>query len=304
MRYSIGVDVGGTKIATAILNDQGDILARVQVPTNTESAEALFQQIVRCVEETLRKLNMSINDVLGIGIGVPGKVDYRNGVAIFQNNLPWENFPVIQRLKSYFTIENVVMDNDVYMAGFAEWKKINQENCDTFVYLTISTGISCCLIHKNSFIRGNGFAGEIGFLPIKENLFNEFNRLEEVASGPGIEKKATIVSSDTGGITNVKPAEIFEGFEKQQKISTEIINEILVYYAKGIYSISCLLDPNYLVLGGGIINHNPYLLDEIKKRLDNYLVEEQKDILNRMNVSQFSNDAGLIGAGLRAIEFY
>src|SRR5699024_10530852 len=188
MKYSIGVDIGGTKIATAVLNEEKAILGRVQVPTNKTTPEMLFQQVVSCIEGSLKKTNLSLKDVCGIGVGVPGKVDCNKGIAIFQNNLPWKNCPLAEKLQSDFNLENVVIDNDVYMDCFEEWVESNKKIRDTFVYLTITTGISCSIIHKEEFIRGSGFAGEIGFLPVKEKSPSIFQRLEEIASGPGIEK--------------------------------------------------------------------------------------------------------------------
>src|SRR5699024_10454255 len=106
-----------------------------------------------------------------------------------QNNIPWPNFPLVKRLQDYFSIENVFIVNDVYMATLAEWQVHGGSIEETFVYLTISTGISCAIIDKGSFIRGAGFAGEMGLLPVKAPLHSDaIAGFEKVAAGPAIQK--------------------------------------------------------------------------------------------------------------------
>ena len=99
MKQSIGVDIGGTKVAVAIINEKGEIVSRRQAPSEVESAETLFEQVVRLINEELNEHPFSIQEMEGIGIGLPGKVDVENGIAVFQNNIPWPNFPIVKRLQ-------------------------------------------------------------------------------------------------------------------------------------------------------------------------------------------------------------
>lgn len=302
MVYSLGADIGGTKIAAAIIDEKGNCSSRTEFPSITTDREAMFNQVVLCLEETLRKSGLSVHDLDGIGIGVAGKVDHKNGIALFQNNLPWTNFPLVQRIKKHFPIEEVMIDNDVYMAAFAEWVMHGKNPKDTFVYLTISTGISCCTIHNGDFVQGNGFAGEIGFLPVENNEpLGEFLRLESTASGPGIVKAAKhFMGSESAD--SMTTAKVIEAYKEGDSIATEVMSGTFSAYAKGIYAISCLLDPNVLVLGGGVVNHHPDLLEPIQDALKTYLVPDQTGLLNRMYVSQVHGDSGLIGAGLRIFD--
>lgn len=303
MAYSLGVDIGGTKIAAAIIDEEGNCSSRTECPSSKTDREALFRRVVDCMENTLRKASLSIHDIVGLGMGVPGKVDCENGVALFQNNIPWGNFPLVRRIKEYFPVEKVVIDNDVYMAAFAEWVIRGKAQKETFVYLTISTGISCCTIHHGEFIRGAGFAGEIGFLPVKEEPGSgQFQRLESVASGFGIVKAAVHLMKD-GNTNNITTAQVIESYKKGDELAANVMQDIFASYAKGIYPISCLLDPDCLILGGGVINHHPDLLEPIQAALEKYLVPDQKDFLSRMDVSRFQGDSGLIGAGLRVYDF-
>lgn len=299
MAHLLGVDIGGTKIASAIIHETGQLSSRSEVASLKPDGETLFGQVIQCMEETLQKSGLTVTELEGIGLGVPGKVDHENGLAVFQNNLPWSNFPLVQRVKEHFHAHNVVVDNDVHMAGFAEWVLGGMDRDETFVYLTISTGISCCTIHKGDFIRGAGFAGEIGFLPVQMGTSGDFDRLEPAASGPGIEKAA----NQFGRIGSATTAQVVEAYMKAESAAVEVMNGVLAAYAQAIYATACLLDPDALVLGGGVINHHPELLDGIKAELEQYLVENQRGLLERMRVSEAKGDSGLVGAGLRVHRF-
>ncbi|WP_044981428.1 ROK family protein, partial [Streptococcus suis] len=100
----------------------------------------------QCVCTTIRELlnsqQLNIEDVAGIGVGLPGKVDVENGVAVFQNNIPWENFPVVKRLQKEFGNIPIKIDNDVKVAAYAEYRMLSLEADDMFGYITISTGIA------------------------------------------------------------------------------------------------------------------------------------------------------------------
>jgi glucokinase len=290
MKYTIGVDIGGTKIASAIIDKDSNILYRAEVPSHASEKESMFKQVATSIESILIESDLKISDIKGMGVGVPGKVDRNSGTAIFQNNLPWRNFPIAHRLKDYFSIDNVTIDNDVYMAAFAEWNMHGAVHDETFVYFTVSTGISCSIIHQGEFLRGAGFAGEIGLLPVTALSFqNGMERLEQAASGPAIQR---IMNED------ISTKDILELYKQSDANAKIIVSNMADAIAHGCYPICCLVDPHKIVFGGGVINHHPYLLDLIRKRLEKYLTIEQKQTLNRMHLSKLKGNSGVIGAGL------
>src|SRR5699024_110764 len=170
---------------------------RVEVKSNPISEETMFQQVVYSIEKLIKQANISLKNIKGIGIGVPGKIDRENGIAIYQNNLPWRHFPIVERSKKHFPIEHVVIDNDVHLAAWDEWIALEKKkSVTTFVYVTISTGISCAIIQYGKFIRGNGFAGELGLIPVNHHTGHHVDKLENIASGPAIAKHAQEIFSD------------------------------------------------------------------------------------------------------------
>lgn len=291
MKYAIGIDIGGTKIAAAIVDEERNIHFREEVPSDPSSSLMMFQQVVNCVDKILDKSKMSIHQIEGFGVGVPGKVDRENGIAIYQNNLPWSNFPVAKQLIDHYQIEKVIVDNDVYMATFSEWIHFGKNNSETFVYITVSTGISCAIINKGSFVRGVGFAGEIGLLPSPKGNTTSFQRIESIASGPAIQKAFNDKELNT--------KEILERYQSGDKTFEPIINDITESLSYACYVISCLLDPDKMVFGGGVINNQPYLLDIIRRKVKQYITIEQNHILQNIYLSKSKGDAGIIGAAIR-----
>ncbi|MFB1052118.1 ROK family protein [Paraliobacillus sp. JSM ZJ581] len=299
MKYAIGIDIGGTKIASGIVNEKGDLIQSEVVKSDPSSREKMFEKVVSCVNQLLNHCSIPKQEIYGIGVGVPGKVDIENGIAVFQNNLPWTNFPLVDRLKEALSIENIVIDNDVYMAAYAEWAEAKVKEEHLFAYITISTGISSSFIKGGKFIRGAGFAGELGLIPTYAPGHDKsIERLEQLAAGPALQQKARKVFNDE----SLMPKDIFAKYENGNGVARDLIDDMVTSFAHGIYMINSLLDPHKIVLGGSIATKNPALLSMIKQKLETYLIDEQKHILDEICISHLGSDQGIIGAGLRPFQ--
>lgn len=322
MKYAIGIDIGGTKIASGIVNEHGDLIQEEKIPSDPSDRENMFANVVKCVHNLLDHSSIPLDQIVGIGAGVPGKVDVDKGVAIFQNNIPWGGFPLAERLEAAFGVERVRIDNDVYMATFAEWKKANLAGNELFVYVTISTGISCAIIQGGKFLRGAGFAGELGLVPVqrkgaavagdgqseegtpfaddgslqKGESIDE-TRLENVAAGPAMEKAANLLY----GTTDMSGVKLFAKFYDGDKQAVELVGQMADSIAQSVYMLTSIIDPHKIVFGGSIAFYNPSLVDLIKEKLRLRLIDEQKHILDNLDVSTMENGQGIIGAGLRAL---
>ncbi|WHY91338.1 ROK family protein [Neobacillus cucumis] len=298
MKKAIGIDIGGTKIAAAIVAETGEILNRTEVKSDPSDREKMFTRVIEAVNQVLLESPYNSSDMEGIGVGVPGKVDCERGIAVFQNNLPWTQFPLMARIQEQFRLQRVTIDNDVYMAAFAEWIAAKGKNDETFVYVTISTGISSSIIHNGTFLRGAGFAGELGLIPVFSKAANKVERLEQLSAGPGIEKFAQKQLQ----LANLSTKDVFERYKSGESEYQSIIDEVTDNWAQGIYSISSLLDPHKIVFGGSVIANNPFLLEIIKEKLKINQIPEQHHLLNNMSVSKLKHNNGVVGAGLRVFE--
>ncbi|UUX33814.1 ROK family protein [Fundicoccus culcitae] len=288
--WAIGVDIGGTKIAAALIDDKGAIHHRQQIKTPTQSAETLFKAVVKSIQTVLDNAQLQVSDIQGIGLGVPGKVDIHNGIAVYQNNLPWGNFPVVARLQAVFPDTKIAIDNDVKVAAYAEYRAAALGEDEIFTYLTISTGIASTTIVNNQILRGAGFAGEVGFLPI--NFAKPYHTLENNAAGPGIESRARIIY----GNKRLTTADVFSDWATEVEPGYTIVEKTISDVALAVYSMICFLDPTAITLGGSVTLKNPTYLQSLNKYLLKWLHPEQMHIISRLSLSTMGSDNGLIGA--------
>lgn len=291
MKKSIGIDIGGTKIAAAIIDEQGKIHYPITEKTDTTNAETLFEQVLYVIKHLLSISGEKIEAFDGIGIGLPGKVDVEKGIAVFQNNIPWHNFPIVQRLLEHYPNSVVKIDNDVKVAAYAEYRLLNLAKQDMFGYMTISTGIACTNIINNQILRGSGFSGEVGFVPVPSSV--GLKPVELVAAGPAIEKEA----QERYGDTTLTTKQVFEKWQQGENIATQVVEQSITGIALTLYSMICLLDPKVIVLGGSVAVHNPKYVERILCELKTMCHEEQMHIIEQIRVTELEGDNGLIGAG-------
>lgn len=295
MNHAIGLDIGGTKVACGLVSEKGEVLETVVVKSDITTAETMFSSVCSAVDQLLEKIPSKEN--LVIGAGVPGLVNHQEGIAIFQNNLPWDNFPFVKRMtERYPFFKNLEIDNDVYQATFAEWKASGLKETDTLTFLTASTGVSCATISQGEFLRGRGFAGEVGLLPITLTSGKRVT-LEDMVGGNNFAQKAREILNNPDLTTK----DIFQGFYDGKEKETELVKEWVTIFAQGLYTILSVVDPHKIVLGGSILKLNPALLPFIKEEVKKMMLPVQYDRLETIVITEYDNNAGLIGAALSAL---
>lgn len=298
MKTAIGIDIGGTKIAAGLIGESGECLFNTVLKSKSESPEVMYLQVHQAISEVLKNKHEAC-EIMAIGAGVPGKLDIENGIVLYQNNLPWVNYPLSDRLMKDFSLP-CSMDNDVYMAAYAEYSESQTAKNETFVYMTVSTGISCAMIHEGEFLRGAGFAGEIGLTLCGKKEFSnspeEYITLEQIASGKAL---LPYVKSHQ---ENRQEGEVIERVLSEGSRRSEEMQKKIRLLASSIYSLFCIIDPHTLVLGGGVVLANKKLLSLISEEISRYQSPISKEIISRIRVAKLGKDAGMIGAGQRALQ--
>ncbi|MBD3948517.1 ROK family protein [Tuanshanicoccus lijuaniae] len=291
MKKALGVDIGGTKIAAAIIYEDGTYKHRIDEQTTIDSAEALYETLLAVINHVMVLSGETWQTLAGIGLGVPGKVNAKVGIAVYQNNIPWTNFPLVERLQQDFPDVAVKIDNDVKVAAYAEYRLLSLEAEDMFGYVTVSTGIACTNIWNNQILRGSGFSGEIGFVPVPSST--GLRAVEKVAAGPAIAQAARDLYRESTMTT----ADVFDRWEQCEWQAAQIIEQSALGVSLSIYSMICLLDPRAIVLGGSVVLHNPKYVDLIKTQLQKMMHEEQLHVLEHIQASHLDGHNGIIGAG-------
>lgn len=284
--WILSADIGGTKLALALSKQEQPekLIKQIEVKSPQQSEE-LFEAIIAGFHKLLEDEE---GDVIKVAVGLPGILDLQQGLVVFQQNLPWRNFPLIQRLETAFPKAQVFMETDMMTAANGEYK-IRHFEKETFIYVTISTGIACCIIHEGKFLRGAGVPGEIGF-----SLTSAGAYFEEVCAGPGLLKKLQQHTNEEGTLQ-----QFFERYYEKDECIVPLIQEWQQEIAQKVQSFILLIDPHVVVLGGGVMNHHPQIVDEISRLVDQYFslpfFEHKK---GRVQASLNKGNAGLIGAAM------
>jgi len=291
MSYILVADVGGTKLAAALFDIHQQLLSTREVASDKTNREALFACLIDSFAQLCAEKEVTFNEISKVSIGVPGIVDIEKGIAVYQNNIPWENFPICTRLTEVFPHAHIKMDNDVYIATWGEYRA-REFSKETMVYATLSTGISCCTVVNGEFLRGTGLAGEIGFSIVD----NDGTTLEESVAGPAIEKLGRKLLGDS----EILLKDIMELYYNGNPIVDKILEPLVQSVEKQLQQIIFLLDPHCIVLGGGFFNHHPKIIDYIKEAIQQRFVGTPfagKEQIIESSIHK--GEAGLYGAAIK-----
>jgi glucokinase len=313
-----GVDIGGTKLSTALINQDGSIIDKIFDCDHTNKPEALLvEQVASNITTLIRNNNLNESDLLGIGLACAGHIRFRDGVIITTSNLKgFKNYPLRDAVQSYFKIP-VILDNDANAQAFGEFKFGAGKGYDSMVFLTISSGIGAGIILNNKLYRGfTGTAGEFGHTiinPESDVICTCGNRgcLMSCACGMALPhlfeqkikagKISILELPDNYDYSKVDGKLLKQGLEMDDPVSKEIILDSGYYVGMGIYNIFQALNPPLIVLGGGLLSWGDFYLEKIIKTFHELARDMVFDPIE-IAASQIGPDVGVIGAASLALE--
>ena len=297
MSYAIGIDIGGTKTAIALVTDTGTLVEKQILKTEGSAApRVMIDQMAHAVNDILKNNQLLVADLIGIGIGAPGPLDVTKGQITNPPNLPaWEGAPLVEMIKAHFPLTRIRLENDANAAAVAEKWVGAAQNVDTFVYMTISTGIGGGLYANGRPVfgsRGNG--GEVGHIVIDSNgplcTCGLRGCFEAVASGTAI---AELGSKIKGQALTTK--DVFALYEAGDAEMTPFVNDVFEKIGIGCVSMINLFDPELIVLGGGVTNVGQPLFDAVKAFTEKFALNPAgRD--TPIVPSGLDQDTGVIGA--------
>ena len=287
--YTLAVDIGGTKIAAGVMNEEGVWISEVKNSSNITNANSMYDSVLASMYKAIKKANLLKEQIDYVGIAMPGHVNVETGLAIYQNNLPWGNFPVGEMFSEEFPSSKFSFEHDVVAAALGEWS-VRDLSDELLVYITISTGISACIISEGKPIRGNGLAGEIGFFPV-----NDDKVLETYASGSAMEKE---LISKSSGLT-LEAA--FSRWQNGDNILELFFNDRAYQLARSILNVTAIVDPHIIVLGGGVVNNQNKFYELIKEHYHQLCKHRlQQNWSDRIEKSILMSESGLFGVAVKA----
>lgn len=311
----IGIDIGGTKIAAGLVTREGEL--RYKEETVTNSSEG-FDRVYKQIQDLVRSLYQhqmnaeQSEDIVAIGIGIPGITNPHTGDVKRCINLDWDEVPLKVRLEQDFSLP-VSLANDATVAGMAEFV-VGQSNLyQDAILLTLGTGIGASIMQSGNILLGShGIASEIGHMIVGENFYNcncgRNGCLETFSSSRGI-IAYTQMRLDQGAtsllrqnISRKNPLNgrmIFEAALGGDSLAKEVIQRMVHYLALGMINLVTVLDPEIILIGGGLSGAGDQFLQDLISEFEG-LKYYQGVSLPKVEIAKLKNDAGIIGAAMYA----
>jgi glucokinase len=312
-KWLIGVDIGGTAIKMAILNLEGTILVKWEIATNHKSnGKHIIQDISDSIFEKISNYDINKEEIKGIGIGAPGPVDFEKGTIIHTPNLSWPNHFPLKKLLEDRTNLPIMINNDANCAALGEmWKGAGNGEKD-LVCITLGTGVGGGVITNGQIVQGrNGAAGEIGHITAIAHggavcNCGKTGCIETIASATGITRIAReyikneqnskdVLSKIYKQMGAITAKDVFDTGRTGSKIAEKVILEITYYLGLVLANIANTLNPDKIVIGGGVSKAGEVLLNPLILQYKKFAYPPVS-LSTTIVLAQLGNDAGVIGA--------
>lgn len=314
-RHALGVDFGGTSIKLALVNDLGQVLARTKIATREAAQpDAWLSAVEKGITQIREKAGKDGTDIVGIGVGVPGFVDYERGYVYDAANVPgWQGVHLGRLLEERFKM-HVRVDNDVNVMAVGECTFGAGRTYQHAVFVTLGTGVGGALLINNKIYRGAySMAGEIGHMSIeKDGIPSPQGRggLEQYVGNRRIVERALkaiqqgrstkLVEACGGDLAQLTPEIISKAAAQGDELSREVFDFIAECLAAAFASVAYLLQPQAIIVGGGVAQSGDVLFVPLRRHLKERLSPVFYERLE-IKPALLGNDAGVIGAATLAM---
>ena len=297
-KYVVGVDVGGTNIKLGVVDPLGQVIVRNSFATKpfASSRMKLISALAREIEASIIKAGLKRSQIAGVGIGLPGLIDYEKGIVRFLPNIPgWRAVPLKSILQKRVKLP-VFVDNDVKIITLAEFKFGAGRGARDLVCLTLGTGVGAGLVLNGQLYRGeDNAAGELGHMPLNEHgpkcNCGGYGCFEKYVGNRALFALASRVMGKPGMTTE----KMFELAQKGNKKALLFWKKAAEHIGNGLVGIVNLLNPRLIIIGGGVSNNEKFLFKTIKDTIRRRAMSLQGAAF-KIKRAQFKDDAGIIGA--------
>jgi len=307
--YAIGVDIGGTKIAAGVVDDDGTILAKTRRATATADSSSVDRGVIEACRELAEQFEIG-----AIGLVAPGFVSSDQRTVMFTPNLPWRDHPLRDNVaKALGTDVPIVVENDANAAAWAEHRFGAGRGVDDMVLLTIGTGLGCGAVVDGNLLRGAwGVATEAGHLRVVPNGHQCGCGLrgcwEQYASGNALVRNAraavetrpaeatAILDRCDGDVHGLKGPAVTAAAHAGDPLAIELLAELGTWIGEGSAAVGTIIDPALIVIGGGVAAAGDLLLEPARAGFLSQLSGRGHRPVASIELASMGNDAGLVGA--------
>ena len=306
-----GVDIGGTTVKMGLFTVDGKVTDKWEIPTRKEeNGKYILEDIAKSVKERMQRDTLTLEDIAGLGIGVPGPVK-EDGTVLKCANLGWGVFNVADTVRELTGIENVKVGNDANVAALGEMWQGGGKGYNNLVMVTLGTGVGGGVILGGKILTGsNGAGGEIGHIRVNYEEKDvcgcgKTGCLEQYASATGVvrlakkalekkEKKTTLVADD------LSAKAVFDAAKAGDELAMDIVEKFGFYLGMALAHISQVIDPEVFVIGGGVARAGQIIIDEVSKKYEENVMFALKNKAFKM--AELGNDAGIYGSARMVLD--
>lgn len=303
-KYGFGVDIGGTTIKMGFFETDGTLLDKWEIKTDTSNnGENILSDVAKAIDNKLAQEGISKDKVKGVGVGVPGPV-CDTGVVNRCVNLGWGVINVAEQLAALTSLD-VKAGNDANVAALGEMWQGGAKGCKDVVMVTLGTGVGGGIIVNGKIVAGfHGAGGEIGHITVNKDEIEacncgKYGCLEQYTSATGIVRMAKRKLAKTDDATSLRnldtitAKDIFDAAKAGDEVARELVDELGEILGSTLSNIACVVDPEAIVIGGGVSKAGAILIDTIKEHFLENAFHACKE--TRFEVATLGNDAGIYG---------
>lgn len=316
MKYYIGIDIGGMSIKAGVVNENGKIISKGACKTFTDKHYSIMvKDTFKLCEQILNDINLTKDDISGIGIGCPGTIWSDKGIITYANNLHFHKVPFVKEFKKYWDTE-ILIDNDANCAALGEYLFGSGKGSDNCIFITLGTGVGTGIILNGEIYSGKkGSGAEAGHMVIRINgekcTCGRRGCWEAYASATALirdTKRAMAKNADSimndiaeehGKVSGRTP---FEAAKRGDKAALGVVKKYVKYIGCGLVNLVNIFRPDKVMIGGGVSNEGDYFIDMIQKYVNKYHYGGRINPKAKVVKATLLNDAGIIGAASLAMK--
>lgn len=300
--YKFGVDVGGTTVKIGLFSGDGKLEEKYEIATDKSDQGAhIIEHIAAKLDEIIAEKSYGILDCMGVGIGLPGPVD--RGMILGCVNLGWGIFSIVEEFSKAFHNVPVYAGNDANTAALGEYVAGAGKGIKNMIMVTLGTGVGGGIIIDGRILEGaNGGSGEIGHIPVNPQEQDicgcgKKGCLEQYASATGIVRIAEKLRKENGNTAlpaGCTAKQVFDYAKEGDELAMQAVEELGRYLGLALASCACVLNPEGIVIGGGVSRAGKILLDVTEKNFQTYVFKPCRNV--KFCLAELGNDAGIYGA--------
>lgn len=312
-KYVFGIDIGGTTCKMGIFQENGTLIDKWEIPSDKSSGGMnVISDLADAIDSKLAELNISKNQVVGIGAGVPASIS-KDGTVQNCPNLGWSQFNVPQKLGAATNL-SVVAGNDANIAALGENWQGASKGFGTMMFVTLGTGVGGAIVHDGKVITGaHGSSAELGHMKVNPHETKKCGCggtgcLEQYASATGIANMAMDLLNEGGmdsclkGLQNITAKDVFDGAKANDQLCCLVVERFGKILGRALANACMVFDPEIVVIGGGVSKAGNILTDVVRKNYQKWVFSPCLD--TEFVIASLGNDAGIYGSAKLALDAF